>query len=104
MRTPVAFSTRRSDGCRVRRELGEDRVDDRSRIRARLDLLPRPLERRPRGRQHELARLGREPLVAEQLVHRREVAELHAESVGTSSRRSAVSDPAADAPTSSTAS
>ena len=85
-------------------ELGENRVDDRSRIRTGLDLLPRPLERRPRGRQHELARLGGQPLVAEQLVHRREVAELHAESVGTSSRRSAVSDPAADAPTSSTAS
>ena len=85
-------------------DLGQYCVDDLSWIRPSLDALPRPLESRPCGRQHELARLGDESLVAEQLVHRRQVAELHAESVGTSSRRSAVSDPAADAPTSRTAS
>ncbi len=85
-------------------DLDENGVDDRSWIRAGLDLVPRLLENGPRGRQHELAGLGGEPLVAEQLVHGGQVAKLHAESVGTSSRRSAVSDPAADAPTASTAS
>ena len=69
-----------------------------------LDLLARPLETRPRRGEDELARLGGQPLVAEQLVHRGQIAKLHAESVGTSSRSSAVSEPAAAAPTSSTVS
>ena len=41
--------------------------------------------------------------IAEELVHRRKIAEPHAESVGTSSRTSDDSEPAARAPTSSTA-
>jgi hypothetical protein len=43
-------------------------------------------------------------VVTEQRVDRGQIAELHTESVGTSSRRSAVSEPAARSPTSSTAS
>ena len=64
---------------------------------------PAPISSRARSstaraaRDHELVRLGCEPLVAEQLVDGGQVAELHAESVGTSSRRSAVSEPAARA-------
>ena len=85
-------------------ELAEDAVDDRAWIRALLDLVARAPEDRPRGGEHELARLAGKPLVAEQLVDGGKVAELHAESVGTSSRTRAVTDPAARAPTSSTAS
>ena len=102
--TPVALSTRRSEGRRKLLELAEDSVDDQAWIHALLDLLARAPEDRPRGGEHELARLAGEPLVAEQLVDRGEVAKLHAESVGTSSHRRAVTDPAARAATSSTAS
>ena len=72
-------------------ELGEDGVDDSARIATRPDLRPRPLESRTGGREDELARLGGQPLVAEQLVNRGQIAKLHAESVGTSSRSSDVS-------------
>ncbi len=85
-------------------ELLESRIDERAGVAARPDLLARSLESRARRRQRELVRLRGQALVAQQLVDRGQIAELHAASVGTSSRSSAVSDAAALAPTSSTAS
>ena len=71
-------------------ELLEHEFGDRAGVRSRRDVHACPREDRPGGGDREVVRLGREPLVTEQLVDGGQVAQLHAESVGTSSRRSAV--------------
>ena len=59
------------------RELAQRPLDEVARIGARPDLLARPLERRPRRLDRVRVRLARQPLVAQELVHRREVAQPH---------------------------
>jgi hypothetical protein len=63
------------------RQHGERQLDEVAGIRAGSDLLPGALERGARGGQRERARLGRQPLVAQELVDRGQVAESHTESI-----------------------
>ena len=73
--TPVAFSTRRRLGARTAASSRAARAAEVAGIGARADLLARPLEERPRGVDRERVRRAG----ASELVHRREVAQLHAE-------------------------
>ena len=91
---------RRRPGAGKLREHG---FDQRPRSCPDLDLVPGAVEDGACRRDSELVWLDGQPLVPQQLVDRGQVAKFHTESVGTSSRRSAVNDPAARAPTSSTA-
>ena len=73
-------------------------------IAAGADLPAGSVERCAGGLHGQSVRRRGETRVAQQFVDRRQLAQLHAESVGTSSRKSATSESAARAPTSSTCS
>jgi hypothetical protein len=60
-----------------RRELGLDEGRDVARIAPATNRLPGAVERRPRAREDELARLAGEANVAQQLVHGGQIAQLH---------------------------
>ena len=79
--TPVALSTRRSEGASSRSSSTRASGRDVTGIAAAGDRLARFLERGPRSRERERAWCGREALVREQSVDRREVAEIHGFSV-----------------------
>ncbi len=81
-----------------------DELRELTRIAAGADLLAGSIEHGARGLHGQPVRRRGETRVAQQLVDRRQLAQLHAESVGTSSRKSATSESAARAPTSSTCS
>ncbi len=75
-----------------------------ARILTGANLCARSVEHCAGGLDREPVRRRAETRVAQQLVHRGQLAQLHAESVGISSRKSATSEPAASAPTASTCS
>ena len=77
------------------RDLLGDQRGQLARIAAGSDLIACAVEHGARGVDGEPVRRRREQRVAQELVDRREIRELHAESVGTSSRKSATSEPAA---------
>ena len=58
-------------------ELRQHPVDERPRVATRPDLRPGPLQDDPRRGNRQLVRLGGEPLVGEQAVHGRQVAQPH---------------------------
>ena len=73
--TPVAFSTRRSRGLRMRGELLEHAVDERPRVTPGANLLACPIEDDPRGDHREGVRLSRQPLVSDEAIDGGQVAE-----------------------------